>query len=149
MMDEDKQGYSYYSGRWWSNVHNKAVSRGNVYVQLPDESPKEPITLHARVVYLGMYRFKQEEKIPVLFTNLESEASVKGYETPNVSVQLHPGDQPAQAPHGKGDLVFKIEKRIGNSNDTFQGSYTLSYPKDEGRFEIRKGTTHGEQCGIM
>ena len=108
-------------------------------MQLPDDR-SQPVTVEAQISYLGMYRMGKHEIIPIRITGSD-QAETKGYETPaDEVVKGH------KAPHGKGDLSFKITT---NQNSMFTGTYELSEPKDHGFFILRKTTDYGEKCALM
>lgn len=132
----DKSGWSHYTGTFWSTKYTKALSRGNVYVQLPDDISS--ITVQAQIQYKGLYRLNSVEKVDIALSD-DKTSAVSEFETKPTKV--HGVD----APHGKGKLEFKIETR----DDThIRGSYTLSNPEDTGKFELEKGLDHGGQCVI-
>lgn len=136
----ERAGWSDYTGKFWSTKYNKALSRGNVYVQLPDAmKPAEPVTVDAQVQYKGMYRLNSVEHFPIVMRD-QNQAETQDFETKPTKVQG------IDAPHGKGTLEFQVEKREG---DKITGTYKLSHPRDRGRFELQKGMTHGESCMIM
>lgn len=164
----EKSGWADFTGKFWSTKYTKAVGRGNVYVQLPDsvlvapvatsvaEEKKEtvtekssvtekhdiqggPIQVEAQIQYKGLYRLNSVEKVVIQLTE-DGQSAISEFETKPATVQGH------EAPHGKGILEFKVEKREG---DKISGSYKLSHPVDVGQFELEKGMTHGEQCLVM
>lgn len=79
-----------------------------------------------------MYRWGSREKIQVTMSG-DGATADQEYVSPPTTVQGK------KAPHGPGKLAFKIEKREG---DKISGSYTLSHPKDIGKFELQKGMNH-------
>jgi len=133
-------GWTDYTGRFWSSKYTKALSRGNVYVQLPDAvDPAAPVNVEAQIQYKGLYRLNQVERFPVVMRD-QNVADVQEFTTPPVQVQGH------DAPHGKGILTFQVEQRQGTK---MSGQYTLTHPADQGRFELDQGMAHGENCVLM
>lgn len=135
-----RAGWTDYTGRFWSSKYTKALSRGNVYVQLPDAvDPAVPVEVEAQIQYKGLYRLNKVERFPIVMRD-QNAAEVKEFTTPPTQVQGH------DAPHGKGVLTFQVEQRQGQK---LRGKYTLTHPKDEGHFELDPGMTHGENCVLM
>lgn len=137
--------WSDYTGRFWSEKYSQALSRGNVYVQLPDDHKVEvkadsaPIQVTAQVQYKGLYRLNSVEHFTMHMQDA-THAQVPEFVSPPTQVQHK------AVPHGKGQLTFMVEQREG---DKITGTYKLSNPRDHGRFELQKGMTHGEQCVVM
>lgn len=132
--EPDRDGWSHYTGKWWSTkyvmpVVGKSLGCGTAYVQLPDSEIKDPISVKADISYTGLYRYGAREKIEVTMEGDGATANQE-YVSPPTTVQGQ------KAPHGPGKLAFKIEKREG---DKITGSYTLTHPKDAGKFELQKG----------
>jgi len=127
-----------YSGKWWSKKYTKAFSRGNVWVCLPT-NPSSEYTATAKIQYLGMYRCKQEERIPIQVSMQGTSASSPDYLSPPTTIQG------TEAPHGTGTLQFNILTR---DYDSLSGTYTLSNPVDHGQFELKVGDHHIEKCVI-
>lgn len=47
-IEPDKPGFTHVTGKWWSGKYTKAVSRGNLYMQLPDDR-SQPVTVDAQI----------------------------------------------------------------------------------------------------
>lgn len=105
----------------------------------PSNEQKGPIQVEAQIQYKGLYRLNSVEKVVIQLTE-DGQSATSEFETKPATVQGH------EAPHGKGILEFKVEKREG---EKISGSYKLSHPVDVGQFELQKGMTHGEQCLVM
>lgn len=135
-----RAGWHDYTGRFWSQLYNKTLSRGNIYVQLPDVvQPDAAEPVEAQIQYKGLYRFNAVERLPITMHDA-NEAKTPEFVTPPTQVKGH------AAPHGKGTLIFKISQRVGTK---IHGTYELTHPKDHGRFELEQGMEHGEQCAVM
>ena len=135
-----KQTMELFSGTWWSTKYTAAFSRGNVWVSLHPEEHKESYQADAKIKYLGMYRLRQEEQIPITITPTSTVAEAKEFVTPPSSVKGN------ITPSGTGVLTFTIVKRAGNK---IEGTYMLSNPLDTGKFKLEKGPNHVEQCAVM
>ena len=93
----------------------------------------------AKIKYLGLYRLRETQEIPVILSG--KKAAVQDYKTPELK-----NSDGTPLPNGQGTLEFFIEKIQG---DTISGNFRLSHPEDFGDFEIKKGSSNGKGCLVM
>ncbi len=127
---ENKAGWSHYLGTFCSNKYPQFISRGNVYIHLPDDfmSLTEPVTLQATLEYKGLYRINELETIPVKMS-AGGRAETDSFITRPFRYQDKTVDKT------EGRLEFTVEKVEG---DSITGKYVLAAPYDNGSFVLKK-----------
>ncbi len=136
----DKTERVTYSGTWHSQKWTALVSRGDVWIDLPKEfKDDETYHLTAKLKYLGIYRLREVQNIPVVLSG--KKALANDHVTPE-----RKGPDGQTLPNGVGTLEFMIER---HQNDVLSGKYKLSNPEDFGEFEIKKGSSNVRNCLLM
>lgn len=126
-----------WSGKWWSTIYPRSISRGNIRLKhFPLDTKDALLTVKAEIEYLGMYRLRQKETVNVSFNPQQDTAAAleqfKAYDHENKE----------QA----GQLHFTV---VEKSHDRIKGTYTLTTPEDRGTFEIRRGEDFVDGCSIQ
>jgi hypothetical protein len=119
-----------FSGKWKSNHHSTALTRGNIEIELDLECKTEYKTT-CTLTYLGLYRLHQKISFGIVI--LENKGRSEIVESPN------------QKDFKGGKGVFEVEM-ASCENENISGKYSMSDPKDNGTFTLKAGTGHGEKC---
>ena len=137
-----------YTGTWKSTKYGMTFSRGNATVDLYPKTHNEDYEVEVNMLYLGIFRLRQNEKFKVLISKFDENkedtlivTSDGEFETPP---EIFNGDP---TPTGKGVLTFEIKS--WDDNNVVKGVYKLSHPADEGNFTLKKGTSNGKTCLVM
>jgi hypothetical protein len=149
------QAIEQYSGVWKSEKYGKAIGQGNVYVDLPvDFDSKSTVDTKAIIVYLGIYRFKKKQLLPIKINSKDEATSELQTDPKDLKSVMHKATEEEKKELLKnkdkkniqGVLSFKILK---NEEGVISGTYTLSQPHDFGTFTLKKGKDHGTKCIIQ